>query len=80
MMSHGLFLRHFVKLHEQDANPKLTAAGDENHVDDLTDLKIDVVDETVEEESFVDGDESDDGSQYESFIPGNKNKGNITGI
>ena len=72
-------MRHFVKLHEQDANPKL-AAGDENHVDDLTDRKIDVVDETVEEESFVDGDESDNGSQYESFIPGGKNKGNETGI
>ena len=79
MTSHGLFLRHFVKLHEQDANPKL-AAADKNHVDELTDRKIDVVDETVEEESFVDGDESDDGSQYESFIPGGKNKGNITGI
>ncbi len=57
--------------HEKDSNHK---AADGSHAEN-TDWKIDHLGEIieVEQESFVDGDESENGSQYESFIPVGKN-------
>ena len=58
--------------HEKDSNAQQAADG--SHAEN-TDWKIDNLGETieVEQESFVDGDESENGSQYESFIPVGKN-------
>ncbi len=55
--------------HEKDSNAQQATEGSQAG---NTDWKIDDdIGETieVEQESFVDGDESENGSQYESFIP-----------